>query len=411
MAFFLILQLLDPNKAWVIVLVGFGALWLLSYSWARHLAQGLRLRREQIYGWLQVGDWLEERFTLGNFSIAPATWLSIEDQSDLPGYSVSLGTGIETRSERRWMKRTPCSRRGEYHLGPLTLRTGDVFGIYSVEIVYLQTETFIVAPPVIPLPFDIQLISGRRMDESRASRIQTEKSVSSYSTREYLPGDSFAKIHWMTTAKNDQPFVRVFENIYASNSWWILLDLDAGVQEGEGDQATDEHGIILAASLADMGLRNGKSVGLLASGNEMVIHRAKYGFDQLGGILRSLSVVQRGSKNIAELITLSQPYLRPHSNIIVITSSKQVDWLEKLDQFRNKHLSPTVMLVASDKPEHLDDLRMTTRLLSKRGIDNHLVTPNLFSTPEARPGKRGEVKWKFTPMGRAIMIRSDEGGT
>ena len=74
-----ILQLLSPNKAWMIVLVGFCSIWLLSYFWSLHLARGLRLNREQLYGWLQVGDWLDERFTLQNSSSVPAAWISVED--------------------------------------------------------------------------------------------------------------------------------------------------------------------------------------------------------------------------------------------------------------------------------------------------------------------------------------------
>ena len=403
----IILQLVIPNKAWEVILVGFGGLWLLTFVWARQLAQGLRLQREQLYGWLQVGDWLEERFTLGNRSWAPAIWVSIEDSSNLPGYSASMGTGIGAHSERRWKKRTPCNRRGEYQLGPLVLRTGDIFGIYSVEIYYPQSDTFVVSPPVIHLPVDIQILSGSRIDETRSTRMRTEKSVSSYSAREYLPGDSFAKIHWMITAKMNEPHVREFENIHASDSWWILLDLDSRVQVGKGDQATDEHSIIVAASLADQGLRTGKSIGLLASGEELVVHPAKHGFGQRGEILRSLSLIQRGTQNLSDLISLSQHYLRQNSNVIVITSSIQLDWLDKLHQFRNKGITPSVILVASDEEGHTDKLKKQGRYLDKRGIDRYLFNTEIFNTPEARPGKHGEIKWMFTPMGRAIMIRSD----
>lgn len=405
--FLLTLQILVPNKAWEVIFIGFGGLWLLTFIWSRQLAKGLRLQREQLYGWLQVGDWLEERFTLENQSWAPAVWVSIEDFSNLPGYSASMGTGIGSNSERHWKKRTPCNRRGEYQLGPLVLRTGDIFGIYSVEIWYPQSETFVVSPPVIHLPVDIQIVSGPRIDETRSTRMRTEKSVSSYSAREYLPGDSFAKIHWMITAKKDEPHVREFENIHASDSWWILLDMDSRVQVGKGDQATDEHSIIVAASLADHGLRSGKSIGLLASGEELVIHPARHGFGQRGEILRSLSLIQRGEQDLVDLISLSLRYLHQNSNVIVITSSTRLDWLDKLSQFRNKGITPSVMLVASDKDAHTDKLKITGRYLDKRGIDRYLFTAEIFDTPEARPGKHGEIKWKFTPMGRAIMIRSD----
>ncbi|MGD8455117.1 MAG: DUF58 domain-containing protein [Anaerolineales bacterium] len=405
-----ILQLLFPNKAWMIVLVGFCSIWLLSYYWSRHLAQGLRLNRDQLYGWLQVGDWLDERFTMHNLSVVPAAWISIEDASDLPGYSVSIGTGIGGNSERRWKKRTPCERRGVFHLGPLSIKTGDIFGIYSVGIHYQEKVTFTVAPPVIPLPFELQITAGRRVDESRTSRIRTEKSVSSIGAREYMPGDSYAKIHWMITAKQDEPYVRIFENIHASNALWLLLDLEDAAQVGEGDDATDEHSIILAASLADQGLKTGKSVGLIASGERFELHPPRSRLTQRGEILKTLALIRRGSMGIDKLLEHSRRYLQRNSNIIVITSSTQADWLNKLDYFRKKEITPTVMLVASNESDHVHEINRVGKLIKQHGIRHHVLTPQLFSIPEARPGRQGEIEWKYTPLGRAIMVRADEKG-
>jgi hypothetical protein len=59
----LLMQLIVPYRGWLILLVGLGGGWLVSYLWARSLAQGLRLTRETRFGWAQVGDRLEERFT------------------------------------------------------------------------------------------------------------------------------------------------------------------------------------------------------------------------------------------------------------------------------------------------------------------------------------------------------------
>jgi transglutaminase-like putative cysteine protease len=75
LAILIVLQLLDPNKAWMMLIIGFGGLWLLMYLWSRQLAEGLRIHRHQLYGWLQVGDWLEERFVLSNQSLVPAVGL------------------------------------------------------------------------------------------------------------------------------------------------------------------------------------------------------------------------------------------------------------------------------------------------------------------------------------------------
>ena len=80
-----VLQLTVPYQGWVALLVGFGGAWLIGYLWARSLARGLSLVREMRFGWAQVGDRLEERFTLTNKGWAPALWVEVIDHSTLPG--------------------------------------------------------------------------------------------------------------------------------------------------------------------------------------------------------------------------------------------------------------------------------------------------------------------------------------
>ena len=82
----LVLQLTVPYRGWLILLVGLGSLWLISFLWARSLSRNLQLTREVRFGWVQVGDTLEERFMLTNLGWAPAVWAEIEDHSTLPDY-------------------------------------------------------------------------------------------------------------------------------------------------------------------------------------------------------------------------------------------------------------------------------------------------------------------------------------
>jgi hypothetical protein len=73
----IIMQLIDPSRIWTSLLVGFGGAWLLAYFWARSLSKNIRMTREMRFGWAQVGDQLEERFTLVNSSSLPATWVEV----------------------------------------------------------------------------------------------------------------------------------------------------------------------------------------------------------------------------------------------------------------------------------------------------------------------------------------------
>ena len=232
----------DGYRGWAILLIVLGGIWLVSYIWARALTEGLSLRREMRFGWAQVGDRLEERFTLINRAAVQALWVEVLDQTNMPDYKANQVRGVDGRSENRWHIEGVCRHRGLYTLGPTTLRTGDPFGIYSVTIQDPASATLMVMPPVVSLP-PIEVAPGGRAGEGSPRVNAPQQTVSSASVREYQPGDSLRWIHWPTSARRGAPFVRVMESIPAGD-WWIILDLDQAIQVGTGQDSTMEHGII-----------------------------------------------------------------------------------------------------------------------------------------------------------------------
>ena len=82
----MIVQLIDPYRGWMVVLGVFGGAWLIAFLWSRSLSGGLFFKREMRFGWAQVGDRLEERFTLQNQGELPAIWVEVQDHSTLPDY-------------------------------------------------------------------------------------------------------------------------------------------------------------------------------------------------------------------------------------------------------------------------------------------------------------------------------------
>ncbi|HOG47815.1 MAG TPA: hypothetical protein PLB78_14380, partial [Anaerolineae bacterium] len=59
----LVLQMVAPAPPLTYVLAVLAGALALSYYWARQMATKVTLERERRYGWAQVGDVLEERFT------------------------------------------------------------------------------------------------------------------------------------------------------------------------------------------------------------------------------------------------------------------------------------------------------------------------------------------------------------
>ncbi len=397
----LVLQLALPHKSWLTLLLGLGGLWLTSYVWARSLAKGLQLNRNMRYGWAQVGDRLEERFVLTNRSWLPALWVEVVDHSTLPDYQAGQVTGVGYHSENHWKTSGVCTRRGIFTLGPTSLRAEDPFGLYTVSLHNPDSVTLTVTPPVVPLP-TIEVAPGGRAGEGRSHQHALEQTVSAEGVRAYVPGDSLHAIHWPTTARRSALFVRQFQNTPAGD-WWIILDLEDRVQAGQGQSSTEEHGVILTASLADRGLRTGRAVGLMAYGQDLVWLPPAQGDGQRWQILRALAVARLGLHSLADLLT--QLPLGRLASLIIITPATDSQWIEALTPLLRRGAVATVLLLDPVAFGGTGKPKAVQLLMADLGIVHHVIGPDLLDRPESRPGHRGQWEWRISPLGRAVAVR------
>ena len=398
-----VMQLLDPSKIWPALIVAFGGLWLIAGLWAGSLKKNLRLTREVRFAWAQVGDALEEQFTLTNEGPLPATWVEVIDHSTLPGYSAARASGIDNYSSNVWHTRGVCMQRGVYDLGGTTLRSGDPFGIYTVEIFSPEKSSLVVMPPVISLPA-IEIMPGSWMGDGRPRPNMLDQTVNASSVREYISGESQKLIHWPTTARRGKFYSRLLEGAPASD-WWIALDVDSKAQVGQGWDTTLELGIILAASLADRGLHARHSVGLLASGSHPVWIKPQSGQGQRLDILRALATLQAGQLPLADLLTRANPTLGNRVSLIVITPAITDDWLPSLTHLLWKGIRPTVLLMdpaSFESPQSADSL---ASVLADMGIAHFVLNRSLLHQPEASPGWQGQREWRIMPSGKAVSAR------
>jgi uncharacterized protein (DUF58 family) len=407
----LVVRIIDPFRGWTYLFVGLGGIWLLSFIWSRLILGSIQLRREMRFGWAQVGDRLEERFTLINGSPLPILWVEVIDHSSMPDYLPSQVRSLSPRSQVRWHTRGVCTRRGLFTLGPTTLLTGDPFGIYSVLIEDTATATFMVMPPIVPLP-PIKVAPGGRAGDGTPRVGAPEQTVSSVSVREYTPGDSLRWVHWPTSARQNQLFVRVFEGAPAGD-WWICLDLDRQVQIGSGMDSTGEHAIILAASLADRGMRAGRAVGLISHTlllegevrEEMVWLPPRMSDHHRWEMLRALALVEPGNRSLADVLTRAGPTLGQHTSLILITPNDNLDWLEAVLLLRRKGVVPTVLLFDPRTFGGEGNTTAAQATLSSYGIAHEVIPRELLDRQEARPGRAGHWDWRVTPLGKTIYVQ------
>jgi uncharacterized protein (DUF58 family) len=403
----LVMQIVDASRAWMILLIGLGGAWAVCWWWARGLARGLRFEREVRFGWAQVGDRLEERFTLTNPFALPATWVTLYDHSTLPDHFASVATGVDGSSSSQWKINRQCTRRGVYTLGGATLETGDPLGIYTVTLEDSTAATLAVMPPVIPLPaFEIR--AGGWSGEGRPNRYAVHETINTSHTREMQPHDPLRLIHWKTTARRGDFYVRQFEGAPAGD-WWIVLDLDSRVQAGAGPDSSEEHAVILAASLAARGLNEGHPVGLAincCSPEWIVPRRNEY---QLRALLKALAVASPSEIALQDYLQRAGPAFSQKSSLLLVTANPHSAWIQALLPLMWRGVMPTVFLLdalsfgGSSSPKSMP---VTFRSMN---VPCHVIPRELLDAQQLRPGREGEWQWRISATGKAVAIHTAEG--
>lgn len=397
------MSLVDPYQGWRLVFLTLAIVWGLSYWWSRSLAANLSIKREIRFGWAQVGDRVEERFSLNNFGAAPALWVEVVDHSNLPDRPASRVSGLGSHSENRWKIQRVCTRRGLFAIGPTSLRSGDPFGIFTIELHDPGWTSLLVTPPVIPLP-NIEIAPGGRAGSGRPRFNAPERTVSVSGVRQYLPGDNIKDIHWKTTARHQNIYLRLFDNT-PSSDWWIFLDLDRSTQVGEGYASTLEHGIVLTASLANQGMNNRHRVGLVAQGDELIWLPPKLGETQRWKILHSLARINAGDRSLAELMLKVQPSFQSQTSIIIITPSLDPAWIEKLYHLLTLGAVPTILFQDPSTFGKQVEIKHIQNALEYLSVPHYIIPRSFLDTPEARPGSQGQWEWLISATGKAIPIR------
>ncbi len=115
-----------------------------------------------------------------------------------------------------------------YSLGPWEVRLGDPFGIFEARQAYHQQVEIVVYPPLAALPPEIAHHRRSIGDRLPLRQPVSAETINAMSTRPYVMGDALHRVHWRTTAKRDDLFVKIFEP-EAASTMWLIPDLDATV--------------------------------------------------------------------------------------------------------------------------------------------------------------------------------------
>lgn len=363
----------------------------VAFAWSRFNLSGLEVEVERPSGPLQEGGRFEEYVTVINRGWFSKLWLEIEELSDMPGHAPRRVVALPPRGRRTWRIRGTCSRRGLYTLGPLRLTSGDPFGLFRLSRRFADTQPLLVYPRAVDLP-RFYVPPANLPGDTRFRRRTHTVTPNVSAIRPYAYGDSFSRIHWLSTARTGQIMVKLFELDPASDIW-VVLDLERRAHFGQGDDGTEEQSVRLAASVVRFFLNANRAVGLVAYGRDMHDEPPERGTRQYLKILEHLALCRAlGDVRLGDLLTTQARRFSRQTTVIVITPSTEEAWVAGVQTVAQRGTKVAAVLLEPSTFGANSSSLLVYGALAASDVYTYLVkrTDNLAAALEERATARGE---------------------
>jgi uncharacterized protein (DUF58 family) len=360
---------------WVYYLVYLvGGIWVFSHIWMRRSLGGVQLVRE-MPGRAFAGETVDARLHISNRSWLPLPWLQIQeavplDLKDQLDYRSVVSVGGHSTYDHPY--RLACKKRGYYQVGPLNLRSSDIFGFVEARWDEANPATLIVYPQVVPLAH-LGLPSRSPFGTLASRQRLLEDPARMAGVRAYTAGDSLRRIHWKASAHADELLVKKLQPSMAVPVM-ILLDLDRNSYPVRSLVGSSEWGITVAASVASALVAERQAVGLASNGLDALANVSaapipqRTGQEQLMSILSLLAriQVQQADRLLADWLPQQTASLPWGTTIVLITPQLDESTLWVLHGAYRRG-SRVLVLVCASQP----DFRTYQAQGSRLGLEIH----------------------------------------
>ncbi len=279
--------------------------------WAKHLFDRVTLSREVENRRIFLGEPTTLAVSLENRKLLPLPWyewrLALDDTYAVDGVALSASVApgsswLVRKGAMGWYQRhdwtfeLTARDRGYHVIGPGSVRSADILGMFPRKTEDIETQFVTVFPRVVGLD-ELGLDSDRPMGERRGRNRLFEDPMRLAGLREYRPGDPLKRIDWKATARSGDLVSRVYEPS-ATQQLYMLVNIDTLAHAWEGYLKDDlERTISTAASVAVWAAGRRYSVGILANGSFPDADRPirlppSRSRDQLTRVLEALAVIQ-----------------------------------------------------------------------------------------------------------------------
>lgn len=272
--------------------------------------------------------------TLRNEGRMPAGLLRLEEQLPyaLGGRPRFVLDRLEHRRRRVVDYTVRPEARGQYDIGPLTVRVSDPFGLVELIRAFPATTTLTAVPRTVDLP-TIDLGSTLSGTGEQRPREFAGGSAEDVTVREYRRGDDLRRVHWRSSARVGELMVRREEQPWQMRAT-VLLDNRAGAHRGSGLGSSLETAVVVAASVLVHLRRRGYAVRLVTGAEGPV-----------ASTLDSLAVVQTSPTTTLETAWVDSAEAQGGLIVAVVGGLAQTD-LSPLRRLR--HHAGTALAVALD---------------------------------------------------------------
>lgn len=416
----------------------------LSYVWARVSINGVEVRRFVAGTHSQIGQRVDEVFELTNQGRLPKLWIELHDGSNLPFHEASrVVSNLRPNSRRRWQVRTTSYVRGRFRMGPMHVRSSDPLGLFPQERLFPTTNSILVFPAVVDLPRFSPGVADMVGDERVRQRTHMA-TTNAASIRDYAPGDSQTRIHWLSTARTGRLISKEFE-LDKSAHVRVFLDLNGDVEialpwqlehvnlnrlplakRGEKRRSqeiilppsTTEYAVSAAASVLRYFMQKGRAIGFAAYGQTREFLPMERGERQLNKILETLSVMSaEGDVTLADFILTDGFDMTRNETLIVVTPDPDPHWVQVLRELQFKGINGLAIVIDSNSFDPTVDMNQVWSNLLLARIPHYRVAQNqkmedaLASQVEFGPRLTNSLKQDIptAPDARPYQDRFQEG--
>jgi uncharacterized protein (DUF58 family) len=287
-----------------------------------------------------VGETFKMTLRVTNRKLLPLSWVEVSDRIPsalllvngmLMPTHVPQVSALKAVLSLRWYERVnrryelECPARGIYTLGPVELKSGDIFTLFEIQENRRCRDRLVVYPHIWPME-DWGFPSKEPFGERKAHRRLLEDPLRTIGVRDYSPEDSLRYVHWKATAHRGELQVRVLEPTTTPNLV-ILLNIATFEHHWQGFiPELLERTVSLAGSIATWAAGQKYIVGLVANGSVPFSDqpiRVPPGRSpgQLMAILEALAAVTSfATLPIHDLLRRESPRLPWGATLVVVTA-------------------------------------------------------------------------------------------